>query len=444
MLSRVATCPTFLHHMKLLLCAAALAAGLAAPLPASQTNTAPPLSLAAALQRALERSPALAVYPASQRLADARAVQAAVRPPMELGLDLEDILGTDQYRGFRTSQNTLTLSRVFELGGKRDARGDLASTERERVGAEYVLARASVLAGVADAFIHVVGDQLGLEWSRENVQLAEETLAVAQQRVRAAAAPPLEENRARIALARARVLHEHEEHELETARRRLAAWWGDEAGEFGEAAADLFARPAVPDYDTLVARIARSPELTRWAFEKSVHAAELRLAESRRRPDLTAGLGLRQYAATDDFGMVLQFSLPLGTASRATGLAAEARARNELAEAGERETEIRLRTALFGIAQELRHARTELDAIEMEILPEAERALQLARDGFAAARYPRSDVLDAQRTVLELRRERIEAAIAFHQFVVQLEKILGEPVALPARQETTGSNTSLQ
>lgn len=409
-------------------CALSLAATAAEPRAAAP----PKLTLADALARALEHSPALASQPAALRLADARALQAAVRPPPELALDLEDIVGTDQYRGFRTSQNTLTLSRVFELGGKRAARGGLAGAERDRVDADYALTRAAALAGVADAFIHVVGDQHGLAWSREAVKLAEETLAAAQQRVRAAAAPPLEENRARIALARARVVHEHEEHELETARRRLAAWWGDDAPDFGEAAADLFARPAVPDYDTLVARIARSPELTRWAFEKSVHAAELRLAESRRRPDLTAGLGFRQYAATDDVGLVLQFSLPLGTSSRAVGFAAEARARNDLAESGERETEIRLRTALFGIAQELRHARTELDALEKEILPEAERALQLARDGFAGARYSRADVLDAQRTVLELRRERIEAAVAFHQFIVQLEKILGEPVALPA------------
>jgi cobalt-zinc-cadmium efflux system outer membrane protein len=406
-------------------CALSLAATAAEP----RTNP-PPLTLSESLARALERSPALASHPAALRLADARAVQAAVRLPMELAFDLEDILGTDQYRGFRTAQNTLTLSRVFELGGKRAARGGLAGAERDRVDADYALARAAALAGVADAFIHVVGDQHGLAWSREAVQLAEETLAAAQQRVRAAAAPPLEENRARIALARARVVHEHEEHELEAARRRLAAWWGDDAADFGEAAADLFARPAVPDYDTLAARIARSPELARWASEKTVHAAELRLAESRRRPDLTAGLGLRQYSATDDLGMVLQFSLPLGASSRAAGFEAEARARSELADAGERETELRLRTALFGIAQELRHARTELDALETEILPEAERALQLARDGFTRARYSRSDVLDAQRTVLELRRERIEAAVAFHQFIVQLEKILGEPVAL--------------
>jgi cobalt-zinc-cadmium efflux system outer membrane protein len=405
-------------------CALSFAVNAAEP----RTNP-PPITLPAALARALESSPALASHPAALRLADARALQAAVRPPMELSLDLEDIVGTDQYRGFRTSQNTLTLSRVFELGGKRGARGGVAAAERGRVDADYELARAAVLASTAEAFIHLVGDQHGLAWSREAVKLAEEALAAVQQRVLAAAASPLEETRARIALARARIVEEHEEHELETARRRLAALWGEEAPSFGTAAADLFARPVVPDYDELVARIQRSPELARWASEKAAHAAELRLAESRRRPDFTAGLGLRQYAATDDVGMVLQFSLPLGTSSRAAGFASEARARNELAEAGERETEIRLRTALFGIAQELRHARTELDALEKEILPEAESALKLARDGYARARFSQLDLLDAQRTVLELRRERIEAAVAFHQFIVQLEKILGEPVA---------------
>jgi cobalt-zinc-cadmium efflux system outer membrane protein len=406
-----------------LACALSFAATAAEP----RANP-PPITLSEALARALEHSPALASHPAARRLADARQLQAAVRPPPELALGLEDIAGTDQYRGFRSSQNTLTLSRVFELGGKRDARGDVAGAERGRVDAGYALARAEVMGSVADAFIHLVGDQHGLAWSREAVQLAEETLAAAGQRVRAAAASPLEEKRARIALARARIVEEHEDHELESARRRLAALWGDGAPSFGEASADLFARPAVPGYAELAARIARSPELSRWASEQAVHAAELRLAQSRRRPDFTAGLGLRQYSATDDVGLVLQFSLPLGTSSRAAGFEAEARARGELAEAGRRETELRLRTALFGIAQELRHARTELDALEQEILPEAESALKLARDGFAQARFSQLELLDAQRTVLELRRERIEAAVAFHQFVAQLEKILGEPL----------------
>lgn len=387
-----------------------------------------PLRLPEAIARALERSPALAVFPATRRAAEARRQQAGQRPPANLSFELEEALGSGDYQGFDQAQFTLALSQAFELGGRRAARSQVAAAGRIRVEGDYELARAEVAAAVAAQFIHVVGDQQELAWSREAVRLAEETLATVRQRLHAAAASPLDEKRARIALARIRIVEEHHEHELETARRQLAALWGATEADFSEAAADLFARPSVPEYDDLIARIGRSPELRRWAGEKTVREAEIRLAESRRRPDITAGLGLRQYAATDDVGVVAQISLPLGTRARAAAGVAEAQAWRDTADAGERETELRLRTALFGIAQELRHARTELAALESQILPDAEAALRFAREGFARARYSQLELLEAQRTVLELRLERIKAAVAFHQFIVQLEKILGEPV----------------
>lgn len=389
-----------------------------------------PLRLPDAIALALENSPALAAFPASFRIADARRQQAEQRPPASLSFEVEDALGSGDYQGIDQAQFTLALSQAFELGGRRAARSQVAEAGRARVKGDYELARAEVAAAVAAQFIHVVGDQQELAWSREAVRLAEETLATVRQRVQAAAASPLDEKRARIALARARIVEEHNEHELETARRQLAALWGAAEADFSEAAADLFARPAVPDYDDLIARIGRSPELRQWAGEKTVREAEIRLAESRRRPDIMAGLGVRQYAATDDVGVVAQISMPLGTRSRSAAGVAEAQAWRDTADAGERETELRLRTALFGIAQELRHARTELDALESEILPDAEAALQLAQEGFSRARYSQLELLEAQRTVLELRLERIEAAVAFHQFIVQLEKILGEPVTV--------------
>jgi cobalt-zinc-cadmium efflux system outer membrane protein len=54
--------------------------------------------------------------------------------------------------------------------------------------------------------------------------------------------------------------------------------------------------------------------------------------------------------------------------------------------------------------------------------------LQLAREGMERARFSQLELLDAQRTLLELRLQRIEAAVAYHQFVIEIEKLLGEPL----------------
>lgn len=419
---------------------AALVATLTPPTNGQETNAAANhLTLQTAATLALAQNPALLAHGYELRAATARAQQAGLRPNPELSLEVEDVLGSGNYRGGRNAQTTLQLSQLIELGGKRNARSEIASAQSTLKQTDAELARVEVLAAVAMQFIHVLGDQHELTLSRDATNLAEETLALAKRRVEAGNASPIEEKRANIQLSKARLLEEHDEHELLVARRKLAALWGATNATFGELQADLFARPPLPNFDELSARISHSPELARWASETSVRDAEVKLADARRRPDLTAGAGVRQFAGPDDVGFVFQFSLPLPLSDRQQGTRAEARALAEKTTVERDAAELRLRTALFGIAQELIHADTELTALDHEMLPDAEAALTLAREGFERARFSQLELLDAQRTLLELRRERITAAVAYHQFVIEIEKLLGEPLTQESTQSTKSS-----
>lgn len=405
---------------------------------AESATNAPPaptpdrLILREAAALALARNPSLLAYGYELQAADARKLQAVLRPNPELSIEVEDVLGSGNFSGVQSAQTTLQLSQLIELGGKRKARTQVANAMSAQKRSEADLARVEVLAAVAERFIHVVGDQHEVKLAREATRLAEEVLALAKRRVEAGRASPIEEKRARILLARARIAEEHDEHELLVARRQLAALWGATNAVFAKADADLFVRPVVPSFDELAARIARSPELARWQGEKAVRDAEIKLADSRRRPDVTAGAGVRQFSGPDDVGFVFQFSLPLPFSDRQQGTRAEARALRDKADVEMAGTELRLRTALYGIAQELLHAATELDTLDREILPDAESVLQLAREGVERAGFSQLELLDAQRTLLELRRERIQAAVTYHQFVVEIEKLLGEPLVSPA------------
>ncbi len=383
---------------------------------------------------ALARNPALLAHGHELQAADARRLQAELRPNPSLSLEVEDMLGTGDYRGFDEAQTTLQLSQLIELGGKRKARTQVADAISAQKRSEAELARVEVLAAVAERFICVVGNQHEMKLAREATQLAEEVLALAKRRVAAGRASPIEEKRARIILARARISEQHAEHQSLVSRRQLAALWGANNATFAEAGADIFVRPAVPAFDELAARIARSPELARWQGEKAVRDAEIKLADSRRSPDVTAGAGVRQYAGPDDVGIVFQFSLPLPFSDRQPGTRAEARALRDKADVELAGTELRLQTALYGIAQELLHTGTELDTLDREILPDAESALALAREGVERAGFSQLELLDAQRTLLELRRERIKAAVSYHLFVVEIEKLLGEPLSIESAQ----------
>lgn len=395
------------------------------------------LTLRDALALTLARNPALAVFALEDRIAEARVLQAGLRPNPDLTLTVEDVLGTGTLRGARQAETTLQLGQLVELGGKRAARREAAAAARASQQREYELERIERLAEATEKFIHVVGDQQELALAREAVAWTERALSAVRQRIQAGRASALEEKRALILLARSRIEEEHAEHELLSARVRLTALWGATKPAFEEAQADLFQLRSVPPLDQLLARLPASPQLQRWLTEQQLRDAEVKLARAQARPSLLVGGGLRRVEGSDEHALVLQFSMPLPVSDRNQGAVAEAQARREQVDLEQRDTQVRLHTLLFGLYQELIHKQTELESLDRVILPAAEEALALAQQGFEQGRFSQLDLLDARRTLLELKLEQIQAATAYHNFVVELERLLGEPLeAAPATPDS--------
>ena len=79
------------------------------------------MTLRQALALTLSRSPELAAISYDIRIAEARILQAQLRPNPELDLEAEDIAGSGEFSNARRSENTLQLGQLIELGGKRGA-----------------------------------------------------------------------------------------------------------------------------------------------------------------------------------------------------------------------------------------------------------------------------------------------------------------------------------
>jgi cobalt-zinc-cadmium efflux system outer membrane protein len=73
--------------------------------------------------------------------------------------------------------------------------------------------------------------------------------------------------------------------------------------------------------------------------------------------------------------------------------------------------------------------------LEEEVLPAAREALELAERGFETGRFSQLDLLEAQRTLLELRRERIDAGMTRHTLVLEIERLLGVSLAGAERNQ---------
>ena len=386
------------------------------------------LTLREALSLALTENPELAPFAWQARANEARMLQAGLRHNPELGLQIEDILGTGSFSGGREAQTTLQLSQVIELGGKRAARTEVASQARGVTKSEYELKRVEVLGDVTQRFIQVMANQHALDLALTNRQLAEDTLRTVQERVTAGKGSALEERKAQVALARGVLLVEGAGHELSAARKKLAASWRSTQPVFERAEADLFARKPVPSFEGLVNRISKSPEIARWVSEKKLREAEIKLADARRVPNVTAWGGTRRLEGPSEQSFLLGFSMPLQLFDRNQGGAAEARALLGRMEAEQKAAEVRLGAVLLGLYEEMAHDAHVMEGLQKEILPKAEEALAISRDGFAQGRFSYLEVLDAQRTIFDVKQEYIRAATAYHQFLVEMERLTGQPI----------------
>lgn len=390
--------------------------------------SAAPLTLGEALARVEAGYPWFRTRGSIVTLAQARADAADARPAPEISLQVENALGTGEFRAARGMETTLQFSRALDWAERRAGRVAAATAlgEAERLAWEET--RRGLLAEAARRYIRVVGEQAALAAAREQADLARQTMADLQARAAQALAAPADLARTRLALAEASLTAEHAEHELLSARQSLASLWGAVSPDFDHAEADFTTLPPVDDYEHLAARLAGTPAQARQAALIRWRQAQEKLAlaaAARGEPRWSAGL--RRDEAADSIGFVfgLDYAWPSAALTRAG--AAEARTERERTAAEGEAALNEIRAALFELCQELNHARIEHDTARDEMLPAAQAWLAGIEAGAAAGRYAGRDLLDARAALFTARQRQIHAAAAYHATVVEIELLLAAP-----------------
>ncbi len=138
------------------------------------------LSLAQALQRTLTHNPGLQLYPYQQRINDAAAISAGVRPNPELQVELADVLGTGDSSGVKSAELTLSLSQLIELGDKRQKRLELTQWQSELTERQYQLDKVDALAATMRSFLQLLHQQALLNWAEQKIAMEQQALNLAE------------------------------------------------------------------------------------------------------------------------------------------------------------------------------------------------------------------------------------------------------------------------
>jgi cobalt-zinc-cadmium efflux system outer membrane protein len=255
------------------------------------------------------------------------------------------------------------------------------------------------------------------------------------ERIDAGAALPVERARVEVALSSARLEHTRVAHELAASRRALAASWGDREPSFSAVRGDLTEiAPPAPLAD-LEAQLSDNPDLARWSSELDLRRANLALERARGVPNPTLSLGGRHFADNGDLALVLKVSLPLPVFDRNQGSVLAARREIAKAKAERTSIELTTRTALALRYEDLTSAYEQASLLRTQTLPMAQSTFESVRDGYRQGRIRHHEVLDANRTLFELRARYIETLAAYHQARTDIERLTGRSLASPAGAE---------
>lgn len=402
---------------------------------AADKPTTQSITLEQALVRVLEHNPKLRAAGYESRAAAARIRQARLSAsPLRIQFEAENFAGGGTYNGDDALESTLSLVRVLESGDKLLLRGEVAQQEARLLGKQQDAERLDILAETARRFVHVVTDQERLRIANDKLALVERTRDVVEQRVNAGKSPVAERRRVAIEMARADLEREHAEHELATSRLKLSMMWAEKQPDFSMAQAVLVDVREVKSFAQLEQLLVHNPDLVRFATDKRLAGARIRLAQAKRRSDIQLSGGIRYFSDTDDSAFVLSASLPLGSGSRAAPTIDEAQLLLEQQPLLLEQRSLELHASLYEIYQELLHALTAVGTFRDTIIPEAERALSDYGKGYRAGRYSLLELTDAQNTLLEARREAVMAAADYHRFRIEIERLTGRAMSTGVTQ----------
>ena len=401
----------------------AVADNQAPPIPAHPVGT---LTLQQALATGLMHSPELTSFSWAVRAAEARELQAGLLPNPEISTTVENFSGNNEKQGFRSADTTVEISQLLELGGKRGYRKRAAELEKNLAGWEYEIKRLDVFQEISSAFWEVLASQERVVIAEALFELAQQAHSSAAQKVAAGKAPPVDEVQANIVWVISELEYKKTKSDFESARSRLASAIGRSAPEFEKVEGAFVALAALPTLETLFAALVDSLDMRRWETEIEKRKAEVKLTDAGAIPDVTISAGPRYYNENNDKALVAGFSVPLPLFNRNQGERQEARCNVAKAEEEQKAYILKIRSDLTATYQNCSSALALAVALRDKAIPGAQQAFKVMRKGYRQGKFSYLRVLEAQRTLFELKQQYVDTLADYHISRAGLERLTGQ------------------
>jgi cobalt-zinc-cadmium efflux system outer membrane protein len=188
--------------------------------------------------------------------------------------------------------------------------------------------------------------------------------------------------------------------------------------------------PGVPDLAAATGRaLSSNTDLLAANQEAVVEERRVAMLRSERVPTPTVSVG-GVFDAPGEFraGLSGGVSLAVPLFNRNQGEIAEARATLSQIQAQREAVRRTVENGVFAAVARLDAQRRQVDTYRRGLVPAATELAALAEESYRLGRDPVLTLLDAQRSLRDVRREFLQALVDFQSAVADLEEIIGEAI----------------
>lgn len=391
------------------------------PVAIENPSTKATLTLEQAIAVALEKSPVLAASSSRASASAAARSQAGALPNPELSLEAENIYG--DYDGFENAEVTYGISQLVELPGKRGNRMKIADAEKEKSHFARDAAQLDLIYGVTVAYADLAAVQQDVHILGEEHNLASEVLESVAAKVEAGREPPIQKNKAEIERTASQIALERARRTLNAKKQALSALMGGGLGDFVVTIGSLPIPTDPEPLETYLTRLPHTPDVKRLEAEVVKAKSSLSLEKANAIPDPTFDIGVRDFREDDSHALVAGVSIPIPVFNM--NRAGIQRATHDLnaVQSDHQGAQLSLEASLTEIYGNFSSAYSETVALKNAVLPGAEEAFQFAREGYEAGKFGYLDVLDAQRTLFDARKQFNQSILDYHRQRAAIERM---------------------
>jgi outer membrane protein, heavy metal efflux system len=392
------------------------------------------VTIAQAVQEAVDHNLNLLAERYNLSIADAKIITAKLRPNpvFSSGLDYIDFLNrfNGDNQGGPTEYNFRT-DFVLERGGKRERRVEVAQTAKEVAQLQLLNTTRTLALDVDNAFVDVLQSKDNLALARENLAAFRSMVDVNAARVRAGDLAKVELVRTQVAALQFQSAVRQAEAKLKIANNKLQALMGRTIPSPTFEALGEMRRDAEPVVMATVEAQALDlrPDLSALRRDQARSQAEIRSQEAQGKVDFTVGTEFhRQFHNGSASAFGLFFSSPLPVFNKNQG---------EIERAKQEQQQIlaRIRAAEADVRNEVRNAwlqyatsRELLETIEHDLLDQAREVRMTMEYSYRRGEASLVEFLDAQRAFNDARQSYNDARADFARSLYTIDAASGRAV----------------